>query len=219
VSVDVLEIEDGTSSNAGGSTRAGSDDGRGGSQYTPRASPSASSRAPTLSREPSLQPSVGRPSGKSPVSAPAAIPKPAPPLPKSPATPFGLFSQMGRIQTSLTQRPRSPGGISQGRSSRENSEEPMHEYPAEGVENAGAPTPPGQGEDVSGGGGESAGAGVAEVGASDEAGYGAAAPEFWIARRGSVPDPTKLAPARHPEPFILTRSVVTPVEVEELFDV
>ena len=47
--------------------------------------------------------------------------------------------------------------------------------------------------------------------------FGAIAPGYFVARRGSVPDPTRLAPARHPVPHILMRGIVTPAEVESLF--
>ncbi|KAL5525464.1 hypothetical protein ACEPAG_6800 [Sanghuangporus baumii] len=47
--------------------------------------------------------------------------------------------------------------------------------------------------------------------------YGAVAPGFFAPRRGSVPDPTRLAPARHPVPHILMRGIATPQEVESLF--
>ncbi|KAL5512083.1 hypothetical protein ACEPAG_7576 [Sanghuangporus baumii] len=48
--------------------------------------------------------------------------------------------------------------------------------------------------------------------------YGAVAPGFFAPRRGSVPDPTRLAPARHPVPHILMRGIATPQEVESLFE-
>ena len=230
----VQEPDDSVLSNAGES-----DNGLN-SQYTqtPRVSPSirsSSLRAGTISREPSLQPSVsGSATGKDrsgAKSSPVAITKPAQPLPKSAATPFGLISQMGRV---LVQRPRSPGAHSQGKSSRASSAEPMSGVGTGGAEfvsdSAGAPTSPGRNTDEAHASmhvvGDSApmSSAFGTVGsndngnASDEVGYGAATRGFFDARRDSVPDPSKLAPARHPEPFILTRAIVTPAEVEDLFE-
>ena len=56
------------------------------------------------------------------------------------------------------------------------------------------------------------------ISSEEDEGYGAVAPGFWEARRGSVPDPSRLAPSRHPVPHILMRGIVSPEEVEVLFN-
>lgn len=49
--------------------------------------------------------------------------------------------------------------------------------------------------------------------------FGAAAPEFFVAQGGTIPDSAHLAPARHPIPHILMRNIINVQEVEKLFKI
>ncbi|KAH8112586.1 hypothetical protein DFH11DRAFT_463167 [Phellopilus nigrolimitatus] len=160
------------------------------------------------------------------------------PLPTTPAAPFGLIAQLSIASEGHRQGSKSPRssfgstGISAEAMSREASVEAGTPASTEGH----ALSPPiSQGSTFSpraephsrtvslpGGADDGSGSEVKvsvkhEESSGEE--YGAAAPRFFEARRGSVPDPSRLAPARHPVPHILMRGIVTPHEVEILFNI
>ncbi|THH07455.1 hypothetical protein EW145_g3361 [Phellinidium pouzarii] len=146
------------------------------------------------------------------------------PLPTTPAAPFGLIAQLSLATEIHRQGSRSPKNFS--------SAIPVNSS------NSGAPTTQAEADvsPLSAGSNSAEGLhqidndesnSLAEVqvtvkreeSASEGEGYGAAAPGFFEARRGSVPDPSRLAPARHPVPHILMRGIVSPKEVEILFNI
>ena len=51
----------------------------------------------------------------------------------------------------------------------------------------------------------------------EEEAFGAVAPDYFKAKKSSIADSSHLAPARHPVPHILMKNIVTPKEVEALF--
>ncbi|KAI5117668.1 hypothetical protein M0805_009701 [Coniferiporia weirii] len=156
------------------------------------------------------------------------------PLPTTPAAPFGLLAHLGIKAEGHRQGSRSPkssiggaGGttVEAGRGSGIEVDSPGGTGGAEGLL---SPLSAGtshtekhvqSGNDGSGSDSEVRVSVKREESSSEGEGYGAAAPGFFEARRGSVPDPSRLAPARHPVPHILMRGIVSTQEVEILFGI
>ena len=125
-------------------------------------------------------------------------PQQAPVLPPNPAAPLKVIASFG-LAASKSKSPKSAGTASRG-----GSVDPPESTGSPGVMSPG---------DMDGDENDTQTAGQRE----EEDAYGAIAPEFFKARKGSIGDPRHLAPARHPIPHILMRGVVTPQEVEILF--
>ena len=168
-------------------------------------------------REGSAHPSQSSSSGRRRTPQPPRLA----PLPATSAAPFGLIAQMRLATKEAMERERERGGSKSPKSafSRASSVE---------MQGQDQPSPSGTASDLGvtsprSTSGEQDGVnihnegGQVQVKQEEDNVYGAAAPDFFEARRGSVPDPGKLAPARHPIPHILMRNIVTPKEVEELF--
>lgn len=144
------------------------------------------------------------------------------PLPATSAAPFGLIAQMTLATKGAKDRELTGNKSPKSALSRSGSVEAQgqdHPSPAGTASDHAATSP----RSASGAGGEQDGANdengeaQAQVILEDETAYGATAPGFFEARRGSVPDPGKLVPSRHPIPHILMRGIIAPKEVEELF--
>lgn len=127
-------------------------------------------------------------------------------LPPNPAVPLKLIADLGY---SASKSPKSANSASRG-----DSLGPPDTSMASGSPRVMSPTASGDHADEYEG---SVLRSRKPVGEGEGEAYGALAPGYFTARKGSVNDPSHLAPARHPVSHILMRGIVTPKEVESLF--